>query len=75
MNKESIEVTAARLDERQIAMGKTIDDIKNNHLVHIANDIIELQKGQDKINNRLAYWGGGIAVIIFIMELISIYKK
>lgn len=74
---EELEVSVARLDERQKALASIVTEIKNNHLVHIANDIKELRAGQntasdnlEKVRMQLARWGGGIAAVLVILQLI-----
>ncbi len=57
-----------RLEEKIDAATKVIDEIKNNHLVHLSNDVKELSKSIGNINVKLGMWSGGIVVVIWILE-------
>lgn len=43
-------------------------EIRDNHLVHLSNDIAELQQSVGNLNVKLASWSGGIVVALWIIE-------
>ena len=45
-----------------------VDEITNNHLVHLSEDIKELHKSINGINVRLAMWSGAIMVGVFLLD-------
>lgn len=47
-----------------------IDKIENNHLAHIQAEISKLREEIFLIRNKMAYWAGGLAVIIIILDLV-----
>lgn len=61
--KESVEIKVARLEVQ-------VDEIKNNHLVHLAADVKEIQKAQAKTDLKIAYWSGGIGVVVILAEIL-----
>lgn len=57
-----------RTEEKVDALGDIVSEIKNNHLVHISDDIKDIQSSIGNINVKLAGWSGGIVVVIWLME-------
>lgn len=45
-----------------------VNEIKDNHLVHIATQIETIQTNVGNLNVKLAMWSGGIVVAVWIME-------
>lgn len=43
-------------------------EIRDNHLVHLANDIENLQTSVGNLNIKLAGWSGGIVVALWVLE-------
>ena len=67
---EKIEVTVARLEEKQAALAGQVSEIKDNHLVHISEDIRDLQAGQTKTDLKIAYWSGSIGAVLAVLQII-----
>ena len=57
------EVDIAVLDTRVKSVESFVEDMNKNHLPHIYEKL-------HKIDNRLAYYAGGIAVLIIIINLV-----
>ena len=45
-----------------------VDKIMTNHLPHLQAGLTELQVGLNRIDNKLAYWSGGIIVAMAILQ-------
>jgi len=58
------------LEANYISLVDKVDEIANNHLVHLSEDIKEVKKSVDAINSKLALWSGAIMVVIFIIDKI-----
>lgn len=58
-----IEVEIARLDERTNSHDDFIKEMKDNHLPHI-------YKSLNKIENKIAYYSGAIAIIVILAQII-----
>jgi hypothetical protein len=43
-------------------------EIRDNHLVHLAADIKDLQSSVGNINNKLAYWSGSIIAVTYLLD-------
>lgn len=67
----SIKVDIARLEEKNNSLNEKVDEIKNNHLAHIAADIKDLTQAQIKTNLKIAYWSGGVAVVVIIVQVLA----
>lgn len=73
-----IDISVARLEERQVALDGIVKEIKDNHLVHISDDVKSLKQQVDKLSMKIAYYTGGFAVLTFIFQFMFyyfIYKK
>ena len=57
-----------KLEEQFCSISDKVDEIINNHLVHISADIKELQTSVSSINLKLAMWSGGIVVMVWFLE-------
>ncbi len=74
--KENLEVSFARLEEKHNSLAREVNEIKTNHLAHIASDIKGLQISQTKTNLKIAYWSGGVGVGLAILQIaLSLWKK
>ena len=58
------------IEQRLSRIETTLDEIANNHLVHLSDDMKELQAKIGNINVKLGYWSGGIVVAIWVLEKI-----
>lgn len=47
-----------------------INEIKSNHLVHLAQDIKDLTRKVDEISLKIARWGGAILILGVLGQLI-----
>ena len=55
--------------EAQIeSIGCKLDELMNNHLIHISADIKELNAEVIKLKIRMALWAGGLIVISWGLE-------
>ena len=52
-----------RLEEGQIRIEASIEEIRDNHLLHIKEDISGLKSSIQRIDIRMAYWVGGASVL------------
>lgn len=70
MTKSNIEIEnrLSTLEANYTSLDDKIEEIKGNHLVHLSNDIKELQKSVLNIDKKLAMWSGGIVVAIWVMD-------
>ena len=70
MTKQSIktENRISTLEANYTSLEEKIDEIKNNHLVHLTNEVDETKKAIAKIDNKLAMWAGGIVVAVWFIE-------
>lgn len=57
-----------RVEEGLKSLSTTVDEIKNNHLAHLAIDIKEVRESIGSINGKLAMWSGGIVAAVWILE-------
>lgn len=60
-NKQAVDIGKLQVDVEYVK--GTVDTIMTNHLPHIYEE-------QKKQGERLAYWGGGIAILTFIAPII-----
>lgn len=47
-----------------------INEIKSNHLVHLASDIKDLTGKVDEISLKIARWGGAILILGIVGQLL-----
>lgn len=73
--KVETESRVATLEANHKEISRVIDEIKNNHLVHLSNDIAEVKKAVDELRVSFAKWTGGLAVAIMAVQLILKYVK
>ena len=57
-----------RTEEKVDAFSDIVYQIRDNHLVHIATQLNNLETKVDSINTKLAMWSGGIVVALWIVE-------
>ncbi|KKL63384.1 hypothetical protein LCGC14_2175620 [marine sediment metagenome] len=57
------DVDIAVLGERVDNVIEKLDDVINNHIPHIKADIIDLKL-------KIAYWSGGVGIIIILTQII-----
>lgn len=60
-----------RLEDKADALSKVVYEIKDNHLSHIAADVKDLARKINNIDQKLAYWSGGIVVALWVLERIA----
>lgn len=63
MAQQTIAERVARVEER-------IEEIRTNHLPHIDAKLDQVLKNQARVDVKMAYWAGGAAVILFILNKI-----
>jgi len=70
MTKQNLKVEnrLSTLEANYKSLEGKVDEIVNNHLVHLSEDIKELQKGINGINIKLALYAGGIIAGVWIVE-------
>ncbi len=73
MNKKNCEIDIARLQERDRAMEEILKEIKDNHLPHINEELCKLNEKVNAIDVKLAYYAGGVAIIVFIAQQLAKY--
>ena len=61
--KDQDSINIAVLQEKVNEMNKFIDDIHKNHLPHIYSRL-------NKIDTRMAYYAGGLAVLMVLLQFI-----
>ncbi len=49
---------------------ESIENLKTNHIAHLNQRIDLVDERIRKIENKIAYWGGGIASGIAIIEIV-----
>ena len=69
------EKNIALVKEQLKYLVEKLDIIQNNHLAHIREDITKLREDIFTIRNKMAYWDGGLAVIIIILDLAIKFVK
>lgn len=69
----SIKVDIARLEEKNNSLNEKVDEIKNNHLAHIAADIKGVNDKVDRLSLKIAYWTGGLLVATSMIQYIIYY--
>lgn len=57
-----------RLEEKSDALKKVVYEIKDNHLVHLADDVKSIANKVDSINVKMGMWSGGIVVALWVLE-------
>lgn len=79
MSNEEIKI--ARLQEKYLNLEKEMTEvkdvvvkIKDNHLVHIAQQITEVDNRIGKLETKLAYYIGGGTAIIGAIELLAKFR-
>lgn len=73
-DNESIETQLARVDERQKVDSANIEKIMTNHLPHLQAGLNGLEGKIDKLSLRIAYFSGGLAVIMVALQIWSQYR-
>ena len=63
-------VDIAKLQVQVGTVDARLEKIETNHLPHLQAGIDRVEEKQDQHGLRLAYWGGGIAVLTFIVPII-----
>lgn len=58
------------LERRMTRVETKLDEITNNHLVHLSADLEKLSDKLGNINIKLAYWSGGIVVATYLVDKI-----
>lgn len=56
------------LEANYISLEEKITEIKDNHLVHLADDISKLKDKISAIDVKLAMWSGAIIVAGYILQ-------
>ena len=56
------------MEEKHEALSDVVYEIKDNHLVHLADDIKEIRKEVGKLGLKIAYWSGGIGVASAVVQ-------
>ena len=69
-NNEELNIGLARLQENHQSLSRLVYEIKDNHLVHLKEDVEELRSGQKKTDLKIAYWTGGVGVVLAIVQII-----
>ena len=70
MTKQSIKIEnrLSTLEANYKSLSDKVTEIADNHLVHLAEDIKEVQKSVNSINVKLAIYAGGIIAGVWIVE-------
>ena len=70
MTKKSLETEnrLSTLEANYKSLNDKVIEIAENHLVHLAEDIKEVQKSVNSINVKLALYAGGIIAGVWIVE-------
>lgn len=73
--KVETESRVATLEANHKEISRVIDEIKNNHLVHLSSDIAEVKRAVDDLKISMAKWTGGLAVAMLVIELLIKFLK
>lgn len=66
--KNAVEI--ARLDARFEGLTGKVDKILDNHLPHLQAGIDRVADKQDQQGQKIAFWGGGLAVLAILIPVI-----
>lgn len=69
----SMESRVTTLEANHKEVMSNINEIKNNHIFHLAQDISRLNDKVDKINLTIAKWAGIIIGAMFIVQFLAQY--
>ena len=65
---EKTENRLATLEANYNSLEEKLEEITENHLIHIASDIKDMQKSISAIDKKLAMWSGGITLGVYLLE-------